>query len=140
MLHLLSREEEPSVVLVGGETIDITTIGGRLRAARRFAGLSQVELLERAKVYLDKQAVSQWEHSRYVIHTPYLARICDALDISCDWLLGSSRAVAPEWLHELPIPSAMSDGVSRVFGSMPKMSPLPKGDGHGKVPEVRRKG
>lgn len=114
---------------------DLSTIGGRLKAARLYRNLSRKSLLEKAGVYLNEQAVTYWESARYEIRTHNLTKICDALEISVDWLLRGpdgitqlDETITPYWLQSPSVPESVPDGAERVFGSMRRVSPLPGGE------------
>lgn len=59
--------------------------GNRLRDARNDAGLTGEKLGELLGV--SKQTIAHWEANRYEPKLMYLARLCDVLDVSADWLL-----------------------------------------------------
>ncbi len=66
------------------------TVGGRIAALRRAAGLSQAELAERTGV--SRSAVAQWETDRAGQLRYNLARIAAALDVSVEVLLHGDQA------------------------------------------------
>ncbi len=66
------------------------TVGGRIAALRRAAGLSQADLAERTGV--SRSAVAQWETDRAGQMRDNLARIAAALDVSVEVLLQGDLA------------------------------------------------
>ncbi len=66
------------------------TVGGRIAALRRAAGLSQADLAERTGV--SRSAVAQWETDRAGQMRGNLARIAAALDVSVEVLLQGDQA------------------------------------------------
>ena len=60
-------------------------IGYRIRAARRARKLSQRQLAERIGV--NRCTVGDWERERQQPSHPLLRALCQALDVSADWLL-----------------------------------------------------
>jgi transcriptional regulator with XRE-family HTH domain len=60
----------------------------RLLIARRRAGLSQGDLAQRAGVHISD--ISKYERGRSVPTLARLARLCRALGVSADYLLGLS--------------------------------------------------
>ena len=66
------------------------TVGERIAALRRAAGLSQADLAERTGV--SRSAVAQWETDRAGQMRDNLARIAAALDVSVEVLLQGDRA------------------------------------------------
>lgn len=59
--------------------------GDRLRDARNGANLTGEKLGERLGV--SKQTIAHWEANRYEPKLVYLAKLCEVLDVSADWLL-----------------------------------------------------
>jgi len=72
----------------------------RIAAARRAAGLTQEQLGERVGV--TRQAVSKWEAGTAMPDALTAARLCDALDVSADYLLLGKGDAAPS----VPEPAA----------------------------------
>ncbi len=66
------------------------TVGHRIGALRRAAGLSQADLAERTGV--SRSAVAQWETDRAGQERDNLARIAAALDVSVEVLLQGDQA------------------------------------------------
>lgn len=62
-----------------------TTLSSRITLSRTSIGLSRTELAETLGV--SRKLVEAWEHSRRVPPTTKLVALCDALDVSVDWLL-----------------------------------------------------
>jgi transcriptional regulator with XRE-family HTH domain len=68
----------------------LTTIGDRIRQARKAAGLNQVELARRIGV--SQPAIANWESG---VHDPrrlMLAKVAEALSIPLDWLAEGARS------------------------------------------------
>lgn len=64
---------------------DLTTIGGRLRAAREEAGLNQSELAR--AVGVTRGAVSQWESGTVDnLRNQHLFAVCEAVGVNPKWL------------------------------------------------------
>lgn len=71
------------------------TIGERIAALRRAAGLSQEQMAEMLEV--SRQAVSKWETGQTLPEADRIPRICALFSVSSDELLGlESKAPAPE--------------------------------------------
>jgi transcriptional regulator with XRE-family HTH domain len=71
---------------------DHATIGERIRAARKAAGLNQAALAERVGV--SQPAVANWESG---VHDPrrlMLAKLAEALETPLDWLAEGARSLA----------------------------------------------
>ena len=60
-------------------------IGENLKAARKAAGISQVELAERLEVY--QKDISRWENGERTPSLECFARICKVLNVSADTIL-----------------------------------------------------
>ena len=69
----------------------LTTLGERIRDARRAAGLSQEKLAERVGV--TRQAVTKWENGQSAPSTENLLRLAEVLGVPANTLLD---AAAPE--------------------------------------------
>lgn len=78
------------IPIMGVETDDAdmfhSSLGQRIKHAREFRGLTQAALA--AKIGVEPQTVSQWESDRRRPDAANLRRICCALDVSSDYLLG----------------------------------------------------
>jgi len=72
-------------------------IGSRIKAVRMDRNLSQEQL--EAKAGISPTTVSHYEKGRRVPGTRTIMAICDALDVSSDWLLTGidSAAAATDW-------------------------------------------
>jgi transcriptional regulator with XRE-family HTH domain len=73
------------------------TLGGRIRMARKSAGLNQAELAERVGV--TQPAVANWESG---VHDPrrlMLARLAEALSTPMEWLAGGARSTLERDKH-----------------------------------------
>lgn len=64
-------------------------IGGNIKAARKAAGVTQVELA--AKLGVNQKDVSRWEQDRQTPSTETLTRLCKFLDVSADSILGLKK-------------------------------------------------
>lgn len=62
------------------------TIGARIVDAREKRGLTAVALA--ALIRLDKAQLSRWENDHAAPNADNLRALCDALDVSADYLLG----------------------------------------------------
>lgn len=60
-------------------------LGANIRGARKKAGITQLELAERLKVY--QKDISRWENGKYVPGVDTISEICRALNVSADILL-----------------------------------------------------
>ena len=61
----------------------------RLRAARQRAGLNRKQLCAAARV--NAGSVRKWELGEMAPRADSLKRLCRALDVSADWLLGLDK-------------------------------------------------
>jgi len=75
----------------------------RIAAARRAAGLTQEQLGERVGV--TRQAVSKWEAGTAMPDALTAAKLCDALNVSADYLLLGKGEIVPS----APEPAALPD-------------------------------
>lgn len=64
-----------------------SSLGKRITQARRNAGLSQVQLAE--KLGLPQQVVAAWERKAITVRSDNLIKLCEALSVSADELLGT---------------------------------------------------
>ncbi len=64
------------------------TVGEKIRAARKAAGLTQKELAEKMKI--SYQNLAQWETGKRNPKLENIAKIADALDMSVDDILGNT--------------------------------------------------
>lgn len=62
------------------------TIGERIRAARELRGMDHQDLALKAS--LNAWEIAVFENGAAVILVPTLIRLCDALNVSADYLLG----------------------------------------------------
>lgn len=67
------------------------SFGDRLRIAREQIGLNQSELAKHIGV--QAAAISKYEKGNTLPNVETLAKICNFLDVSADWLLGLERPV-----------------------------------------------
>lgn len=70
------------------------TIGERIKLKREELGLTQRALSE--KLYVKRETVNQWESGTRQIKGDDIARLADALETTCDYIL---RGVEAEQLH-----------------------------------------
>lgn len=61
------------------------TIGGRIAALRKVAGLKQRELAE--KIHVSRELVNMWENDSRQIKGDDISALADALGTTCDYLL-----------------------------------------------------
>jgi transcriptional regulator with XRE-family HTH domain len=61
----------------------------RLRRARKARKLTQVQLGE--KLHYSNNTVSSWERGQQTPDADQIVRLCDALRVPADWLLGRKR-------------------------------------------------
>lgn len=66
------------------------SIGERIRAARKGAGLNQAALA--ARIGVTQPAVASWESGHHDPRRLMLARIAEALGVSVGWLAGGARS------------------------------------------------
>jgi DNA-binding XRE family transcriptional regulator len=85
---ILDRDLAREISLQAGASDE--AVGQRVRAARRFAGLTQVQLGGRAE--LDQAVISRLERGRHQPRVDTLKRVADALDMSLVDLLAFGRA------------------------------------------------
>lgn len=63
----------------------MSTVGGRIQAARIAKGLTQDQLAK--KIGVSKGAISQWEANTIAnLKAPHLMRLADTLEVSARWL------------------------------------------------------
>ncbi len=80
----------------------MTPLGGRIREARRNAGLSQEKLAE--QIGVSRQAVTKWEAGQAAPSTENLLRLAEALHTPLETLLGTepdSRQALAEQIYAL---------------------------------------
>lgn len=70
------------------------TLPERLTQMRKGAGLSQQDLVER--IYVTRQAVSQWENGARVPNTDNLMHLSKLYGVSVDYLLHGEAAQEPQ--------------------------------------------
>ena len=73
------------------------SIGERIRAARKRAGLNQANLA--ARVGVSQPAVANWETGLHDPRRVVLIKIADALGVSADWLGGGARSALEQDKH-----------------------------------------
>jgi transcriptional regulator with XRE-family HTH domain len=67
-------------------------MAARLKLTRRALGLSQAELCRRAD--LSRTTYNQWERGRGRPDVHYVIRLCEAFDITLDWIFrGETRGL-----------------------------------------------
>jgi transcriptional regulator with XRE-family HTH domain len=66
-------------------------VGARLRAARRRAGLRQIDLDLRVGILHSE--ISRYETGVILPSCQTLRRLCDGLQVSADWVLGRTEGV-----------------------------------------------
>lgn len=69
-------------------------IGERIEALRNAKNVTQQEMAN--ALYVDRVTVSQWEAGNRDIKTANMVSIAKYFNVSCDYLLGCSRAAAPD--------------------------------------------
>lgn len=62
------------------------TFGERLRLLRQQKGLSQRQLARR--MFVEQKTINNYENKGRLPTVQHLLRLCDALEVSADWLLG----------------------------------------------------
>lgn len=85
-----------------------TTLGGKIKAARLEAGLTQDEMA--GKLFVSRQAITKWENNKGVPDIGNLRRLAQLLDVSVDYLLndGTDAGMATRMLRE-PVDLAAVD-------------------------------
>ncbi|WP_181991443.1 helix-turn-helix domain-containing protein [Bifidobacterium pseudolongum] len=85
-----------------------TTLGGKIKAARLEAGLTQDEMA--GKLFVSRQAITKWENDKGVPDIGNLRRLAQLLDVSVDYLLndGTDAGMATRMLRE-PVDLAAVD-------------------------------
>lgn len=66
--------------------LDLTVTGGRLRARRHKLGWTQQKLA--GELGTSQARISDWEAGRFEMLSSTLVRVCRAMDVSSDHLLG----------------------------------------------------
>ncbi len=83
--------------------MDLKEIGARIRQARTLRGLSQADLARTLRI--SAPFLSNIEQGKQVMSIATLYGICEALDVSADWVLRCStpaaRQIADEELAQL---------------------------------------
>jgi transcriptional regulator with XRE-family HTH domain len=69
-------------------------MGGRLRAARIFAGIEQVELA--ATIGVSRGSISNWENDRNDISAAAMIRWAELTRVSLDWLAWGTKKAPSE--------------------------------------------
>jgi transcriptional regulator with XRE-family HTH domain len=85
---------EPTVLdeSVSRHPKSIAAMAARLKLTRRALGLSQAELCRRAD--LSRNTYNQWERGRGRPDVHYVIRLCEAFDITLDWIFrGETRGL-----------------------------------------------
>lgn len=85
------------------------TIGGRIAALRKSAGLKQRELAD--KVAVSRELVNLWENDLRQIKGDDIARLADALETTCDYLL---RGVSSENLDIYSATGLSDEGIAAI--------------------------
>jgi transcriptional regulator with XRE-family HTH domain len=67
-------------------TLDLAETGGRMRARRLELGWTQQRLA--GELGTSQARVSDWETGRFEMLSGTLLRVCTALDVSSDWVMG----------------------------------------------------
>ena len=70
------------------------SIGHRIEFLRTKKGVTQQEMAD--ALHVDRVTVSQWELDKRDIKTGNMVSIAEYFNVSCDYLLGRSRAAAPD--------------------------------------------
>lgn len=98
----------------------MTTIGDRIRAARKAAGLTQDQLAE--DLGRSKGAISQWENEQGQPDLYLVAAMCERLKVSADYLI---RGIDASFVDAKTLAMASKlttlstvqfDGLSKLFG------------------------
>lgn len=77
----------------------IRAIGQKINGARYLNGMSCQELADR--IGCSRELVQKWEHGERRIHADDLKKLCEALDVSADYILGiDNTSYLPETLQE----------------------------------------
>lgn len=72
------------------DSAQIRAIGQKINGARFLNGISCQELADR--IGCSRELVQKWEHGERRIHADDLRKLCEALDISADYILGICTA------------------------------------------------
>lgn len=86
-----------------------STIGGRIAALRKNAGLKQRELAD--KITVSRELVNLWENDLRQIKGEDIARLADALGTTCDYLL---RGVSSENLNIYFATGLLDEGIAAI--------------------------
>jgi len=89
------------------EPPDLTTIGGRIRFARRAQHMTPKQLAD-ALGFKSAVGVSQWEKNRRVPETPTVVKIAELLNTSVDWIYRGEGAT-PTIIHAEPQSNVHAD-------------------------------
>ncbi len=61
------------------------TVGEKIKLALEYNGMTQTELAD--IMNLPQSSISRWVNNKRIIQTNNLKTLCEALNISADWLL-----------------------------------------------------
>ncbi len=78
-------------------TAEAASIGERIRAARKTAGLSQIDLA--ARVGVSQPSVANWESGAHDPRRLMITKIAAALGVATDWIASGARSAAEQDPH-----------------------------------------
>lgn len=88
------------------------TLGEKITAARKQAGLSQAELAER--IFVSRQAVSKWENDRGLPDIENIKALSGVFGVSLDYLVGmNENTPAPVLIEPIDIAQYQKSGKAR---------------------------
>lgn len=77
----------------GLKNLTLVLTGPKLKAIRALRGVTQEELADRANV--TQSAIAQFEAGKREIRTDTLRRICEALDVKVQYIIGDTIITGP---------------------------------------------
>ena len=98
-----------------------TQVGAAARAARLRAELTQEELAERAE--LATEVYGRLERGLMLPSLPSLLRLCRALRVDANTLLGFSSEKPPAWLTESPSATSEPRALRRLLRTARRLTP-----------------
>lgn len=96
-------------------------LGKVARAAREKAGLTQLEAAERVGVATE--VYGRMERGLLLPSVPTLLRVCRALGVDANTLLGFSFTKAPVWLAQPPVKDSDPPAVRRLLRTLRRLRP-----------------
>jgi transcriptional regulator with XRE-family HTH domain len=95
-------------------------IGKRIERFRAEKGLTQQQVAD--ALYVDRVTISQWENGSRDIKTGNMVSLAEYFDVSCDYLLGRTRATAADdFMQEAVKRFGLNEQALAVLSDMPDL-------------------